>query len=194
MALNYPGPYEVRIYYTVSSRVHIQRLNCQMSLEGDPGDAFDQFVPLQRNGSAVTPLDTHVDNWIAVIKMLYNTANSFDYAELWKYAAESFEATYYSTYDIAVSGGTGGAAVVAGQLISTFRTQEGGTLKINLMETNQAVGVGVGYTGLGTNQKAVVDYVLAPENIWLGRDTSYPFAFNKMFPGQNERLFKKIYR
>lgn len=194
MALNYPGPYQVRIFYTVSSRVHVCALNVQMSVEGVAGDPFSDFIPLQRNGSAVTTLDTHVDNFVTVAKVFLNSGQSFNYAELWKYTPDSFEADFISSYTIGVAGTAGAATKSASQMIWTFRTQEGGSMRVVLMDTVTDAGVTVPYGSMDTNTKALADAITGGTNVWIARDTSYPFNAISMFPGQNEALFKKIYR
>lgn len=77
-----------------------------------------------------------------------------------------------------------------------FRTKEGGTMRITLQEATQAVGSPVAYGDLGAVRQALVDYVelVAEGAYFLGRDTSYPLAFTRMFPGQNEAIFKKRFR
>jgi hypothetical protein len=194
MALNYPGPYQVRIFYSVSSRVHVVALNVQMSVEGSVGDPFSDFIPLQRNGSAVTTLDTHVDNFVTVAKPFINTGQDFDFAELWKYTPDTFEADFISSYTLGVAGTSGSATKNASQLIWTFRTQEGGSMRVVLMDTTYDQAITVPYGSMDTPTKALADDITAGTNVWLARDTSYPFNSIAMFPGSNEALFKKIYR
>lgn len=201
MALNYPGPYEVRIKYTVSatggSIQHVQRLNLNMAEAPTPGLPFEDVRALRRvdDGTpASRALDTMVDEWIALIQTQFNTSVTFDLAELWAYEPESFEASFVSTYAIGVNGTNGAPISVAGQAILTFRTLEGGVLKINLMEPINAAGAKVGMTSAPAGIQAISDYVVSDVNWILARDTSYPFAPMNFAPGQNEAIFKKRFR
>lgn len=193
MTINYPGPYELRIYYTNAPLVHSMRLNVSCSPDPTPGDLFSAINALQRNTNVIA-MSTLTDNWITLIKPLFHTGIVFNYAELWKYTAGTFEAEFISTYDINVQGTSATSPVPAGQQILSFRTIEGGVLKMNFMEASRASGLPVSYPSLTTQEKAVVDAVLAVSNAWKGRDTSFPFAFIRCYPGTNEALFKRRYR
>jgi hypothetical protein len=175
---------------------HSQRLNVDLVAAPDPGDAFST-ISVQQGGAGTIALSTLVDDWVAVIAELFNSgATTIDYAELWKYEPLSFEASFVSAYDIGEAGASATAIQSTGQAIYVFRTSEGGILKINLMESVVPGGYAVGYSVLTASQKAVVDFVLslAGGPPFLGRDTSYPFAFIRLYPGQNEAVYKKRYR
>jgi hypothetical protein len=69
-------------------------------------------------------------------------------------------------------------------------------MRINLMESVQGVSVPKSSGDLNASQAALVNYVIDPltGNYFLGRDTSFPFAFTRMYPGQNEAVFKRRFR
>jgi len=92
--------------------------------------------------------------------------------------------------------GTGGTAqVAAGQYIWVFRTTEGGTMKVSIMEgTPHQPGIKIPYASMSAAAKAISDALTNGTSPWLGRDTSYPFAVTGLFPGQNEALFKRRFR
>lgn len=205
MAINYPGPFELRIEYlpTVGSAqdiTHTQRLN--IDLEGTPaqGDTFGNYNVVDKNGSTGIDLATVVEEYLAVLNAMLHSGTDIGNIELWKYPVyQSFDAVFWSTYTPTANVGTSGtASSPAGQDIFTFRTQEGGIMKINIMEGIIAPGVPRAYASLNANAAALVDYILdgngstysAP---FLARDTSYPFSFIKDYPGQNEALWKKRY-
>lgn len=194
MALNYPGPYELRFYYTISGSFdHVMRLNVKLVTDPDPGDGFDTMTA-DGNGGLDTQLDTWISQLMAVIKPLYGTAATFQYVELWKYTPGTFDAQYISTLDITEAGTSGTPSQAAGQTIFVFRTVEGGVMKMSLMEPAIIPGPSLAFTGMTTPQKNLVTEVLASTSPIQGRDTSAPFAFVKMHPGTNERLFKRKYR
>lgn len=200
MTFNYPGPYELRINYTVTNGTivvpHQQRLNVRCDGSPAPGDLFSTINFLDRSDSSIIA-NTAVDAWVNLIKIRWvaNVANNIVNCELWKYEPESFEGTFISARDIAVAATGTGTTVAAGQELYTFRTQEGGVMKLSFMQSREAVGAPKSYAALNADQKAIVDYVIDSDDaLWLGRDTSYPVAFMRMFPGQNEALFKKVFR
>lgn len=203
MTLNFPGPYEVRINYTTTSSsvalLHTQHLSLDLDIPLPVvGTPFVDIVPKFR----ITPggaynLKTVVDAWVATWKAMISSGggNTIDNAELWKYTPESFDASFVSSYTIAVAGTSGAAIVPAGQAIVTMRTQEGGIFKLSFMETTipQAV------TDTGVISNANLETLVAgieAGNVfpWLARDTSYPISRIAHYPGVNEALFKKRFR
>jgi len=195
MAINFPGPYELRYNYIVSGREHQHRVN--LDLEDPPvvGADFDQSTALTRLGTpSASTLDVDADDYIDLIRDEFNNGVSFTNVELWAYTPLSFESSYVSSLSLALSGTTGTSTKPASQEIYVFRTQEGGIMKLTFLDTIQDFGVARPYPDLSSTQAALVDAVLLSSNWILARDTSYPISFIAMYPGQNEALFKKIYR
>jgi len=134
--------------------------------------------------------------WVALMAPLYKSDANFAYAELWKYTDGTFISNFVSAYDISDIGTSGNNTVLAGQEVYVFRTSEGGIMKVNLMETITNFSFKKTAANLTASQADLVAYVIdtALGNYFMGRDTSYPFAFVAMYPGQNEAIFKKRYR
>lgn len=197
MALNYPGPYEVRIAYTVPiggvTLSHTQRLNCTPDVEPSPGDLFST-IQIERRDAATVDLETAVEQWVDLLIPLMKTDVTFQFAELWKYTALSFESEYVSVFDLSTAGTNGGITQAGGQMIWTFRTLEGGVMKINLMESVSPPALSRNYTAQSAAEKAVVDRITGVANTWLARDTSMPFTHMQLHPGQNEVIWKKRFR
>jgi len=198
MALNFPGPYEARIFYTtvVSSVVltHSLRLSFVVDPpEPEPGELWSNIFMLKRGGTNVE-LDTTIDALIVLLKALYHSSSEFEYAELWKYEDQSFDASFVSAYGLSVVGTSGTATVSAGQNIYSFRTLEGGSMRVNLMESIIPAGGVKGYADCSGAEQALINHFQDATVPWVGRDTSYPFVFTRAFPGQSEALFKKRYR
>lgn len=191
--LNYPGPYEIRLYYVVGGITHSARYNVNLQDIPDPGDAFTTMNLVERGGG-ITPANTAVDAWVVLLKPLFHTGVTFTHAEMWKYEAESYNADFISAYNVNVAGTSASVPVNAAQVVMTFRTVEGGVLKVNLMELSQSEGLPQTYTAMNATYKAIADFVVSVDNWLLGRDTSYPFAFMRMFPGTNEALARRRYR
>lgn len=203
MALNYPGPYEVRIYYTVTigtvALEHTQRLNCECSPNPSPGEPFDDIVVINRGplggGPGFSGLHTAVDAYVALMRPLFHSGSAnIDRAELWRYEEDSFEASFVSAYNIDLAGSSAVAATPAGEVIMTFRTIEGGIMKLAYEEASFAAGASASLGIITGPFAAMRDYVLSSSNWILARDTSYPFAGYRFNPGSNEAIFKKRYR
>lgn len=190
MALNFPGPYEVRIFYTVTTLTHEQRLNVRLNADPVVGTPFNEIEVLLR-GDVVSDLQTEVDDWMTAIRPLFNnTTTIFTHAELWKYVPDSFAADFVSAHTINLPGNIATATQFSSQLIQTFRTTEGGIMKVSFMETIVAPApsvAGIAPGAVGTPQS----FVIAANTPWLARDTSYPFVAIASHPGQNEAVFKK---
>lgn len=200
MATNFPGPYEIRLFYTLSiSTVTIQheaRYNLVLTTPPAPGTLFSAIDALDGN-SVVRALDTWIDAWAALMQPLFsNTAgvSSLDYCELWEYAPASFDATFISTYALGLPGTTAAAAVAAAQNMIVFRTSNGGVMKLNFMETVIGPGAPDTLPFLNAPLDAIADYVVAGTSLWRGRDDGIPFACIALYPGTNEAIFKKRFR
>jgi hypothetical protein len=194
MATNYPGPYELRIFYTVNALTHTMRLNTTALANPTPGTPFAD-IDIDDDLLGSEDLETATDDLVLLLKVLLASSNStIDYAELWKYEAESFESSFVSSYDLAVAGTSGSTYNPAGQAQFVFRTYEGGIMKVNVMES--ILGSGVKDTGTLVNSaaEAFKNSFITGANRWIGRDTSAPFSFIALYPGQSEALFKKRYR
>jgi hypothetical protein len=192
--INYPGPYGLRFFYTTTHGNHKLELNVEV--DGDPAPGTGPAsIDLVQKDSSLDSMANVVDALFDLFKVFYPSAdNTWDRAELWKYQADSFNADYIATADIADDGTSGSPSVAAGEAIYSFRTSEGGVMKVVFEETTQPAGVTQSYADLGTAPKAFVDYVLSNDSVPLGRDTSRPISFLHLNIGQNERWFKKIYR
>lgn len=200
MALNFPGPYEIRIKYTVTASAialnHTQRLSCAVSGD-DPtvGTPFSGITVGRRTGGAVA-LNTAIDAYVALMKVFYagSGASTIVSAELWKYISGTFDASFVSSYTINVNGTSGSGVQIANQSIVTMRTTNGGVFKLSYMETVIPFAVIDAGTITNAGLEAMVADIEAGNQPWLGRDDGFPISRIAHYPGQNEALFKKRYR
>jgi len=199
MAINYPGPYELRFFYSVDGDpggVLTHQFRFSVELDGDPapGDGFNTIQIFLSGGSTIG-LQTACLAVVNVIEDLYNSTDAtFDYVELWKYAAGSFDADYVSTYAIGTAGTSALDTVPCSESIFTFRSTNGGLFKLVLLDNVGTPNVPASYADLNSINQDIVDYfaddTLSPA---VARDGGRPFAFMRLFPGQNEALFKQRY-
>lgn len=201
--LNYPGPYQVRMFYSTTptgfpTLQHQARYNIDLTPSGAiaPGTLFSA-ISIKRRDAVAETLQAYVDRWVVLVKAMMATAanNTIDYAELWYYDPGTFNAAFVSAYAINVAGTNAGTATGAAEKIMTFRTIQGGTMRLHFEEMAASSG-GAPDTppfALGPDD-AIQVMVSGVTNAWLGADTSYPFATIALYPGQNEALFKKRFR
>jgi hypothetical protein len=194
---NYPGPWEIRIAYTTNfgsgDKDHTMRVSVDVDSDPGPGSAFADYDLKSRAGLYYTAA-SFVDALVTVVKELYPAAASFNSAELWKYASGTFNAAFQSAYTIGVAGVNGASSHLHGQGILTFRSQNGGSARLNLMEPVLTPGPTLQYPTSTTIIDDVFDFITASQSPVLARDGGYLFAPLNWLPGRNERLFKKDYR
>jgi len=184
----------MKVFYTVQSREHVMQLNCQPQTAPDVGDAMNTINLLGRNGIAYLAT-TVIGQLMTVTEPLYNAAQAtFLRAELWRFEPGTFDATYISTEDISDPGLSASATVTAAEQVFTFRSQEGGVMRVHLLESTEQPSSSQGYAAMSALNQAFVTHFTRPENVWMARDTSYPIAFLRHHPGINEAVFKKVYR
>lgn len=200
MAENFPGPYELRIKYTTtpvaaSAIQHTQRLNIELVEPAAQGQLFSAYTVITGTGGNIA-LNTLVDAWVALLRptISSNAGNTIDFVELWKYTPLSYDADFWSVYSVNLAGTHASAATPAGQNILTFRTQEGGTMKLYIMESPISGSAIDPPPFQNAALDAIAAYVATTPRPFLGRDTSRPFTVNQHFPSQNEALFRKRYR
>jgi hypothetical protein len=194
MTTNYPGPYQVRLFYQANGHAHEARYNCDLDVDLGPGQTFADYEVLLRGGLKGT-LQGRVDAWVDLIKVLFNSANSsFTYAELWKYVPGTNQAQFYSAYQIGVAGTSASGAAAYSQAILSFISQEGGALFIQFMESILTQNVTDNYPFAVAAVNDIADFVASDDNWIMAKDTSYPIAPRNYNCGQNEALWKKFNR
>lgn len=193
MASNFPGPYEIEISYTVDGDQHKQRLNVDVS--GTPAVGADPTtVDLLRRSGLTCTLDVAVTEWIDLLKVRFATTASFDAYILWSYTPLTTDRSYVTSGTIGTAGTAVAASTIAHQETYTFRTFEGGIMRLVMLESTATSLVRIPYASAVTSAKAIFDYVTASTNWVLARDTSYPISSLNLTGGQNEAVFRKRYR
>ena len=191
MATNYPGPYELRYNYRVESINHQQRFNLDLVTTPIVGQLFGTINCASHDTTTNPLLSVLVGLYKELWADVYITTESnLVSCELWKYEPETFDATFISIYAIARDGDVAGTTPLASQAIMTFRTAEGNSMRATFMESgiSPAPTVVPPYPAAWL---ALANHFLSATTPYLGRDTSRPAANVALYPGQNERTFKK---
>jgi hypothetical protein len=170
-------------------------VNVNVAGSPSPGAEFDT-IDILNGESSSSDLETEVLAWISLLQAVYTDDTSFYVAELWKYDPGTFDATFWSARTLTFSGDNVNPAIESGQAIFTFRSQEGGTMKVKLLESAISGQDPRATAELSEAEANLAAYVINPllGQFFLARDTSYPFAFVRLFPGQDEATFKRRHR
>lgn len=200
MVQNFPGPYELRVEYTTkiggTPLIHTQRLNVDLTAVPTPGDDFTN-INLKTRGGILTPdLATGVENWLGLIDARFNISTDFGIVELWAYVPLTFDATFISAYSPTIVAGTDAvnSTIVAAQEVYTFRTVEGGVMRLTWIETTSLPTQPESFPTGTASINAIEQFIIGASNWVLARDTSYPFASMRFLGGQNEKTFRQRFR
>lgn len=189
-----PGPHSLDIPYSVQTREHVMRLNC--SLSGNPGANEDwEDYAFHGKGGIVG----NVSEWVAtfvplLLPFFSDTDADIHRAELWEYSLDGFTRTFLQATTLGLAGTSGGSTVPASQAIWTFRSTVKNTARLVLMETTTPAGPKYAPGGLPGSWEDVAVELTAAGSLAMARDNGYFGTLLGAFPGQNERLFKRIYR
>lgn len=195
MAVNFPGPYEVRIFYDTQLTYgrHVLRMSCNLESDPDPAEDFANIAVLNWDLSALS-LQAATDAFVTLVKPLLGVGTDIYLYELWKYQAGTFDADFVSAGTSSAAGALGGTAQAAAQTIITFRTAGGSIMKVNIMESNNAPGPDQSFPTGSATLNSLAAYLVGQSHPWVARDGTRPIAAKGYFPGQNEALWKKYNR
>lgn len=195
--VNYPGPYELRLFYTWTygglTYNSVFRHSLDMQTPADPGDPFEDWLCQSRTGD-LPYLDVWTDALVALIKVFYHTSSNFGHAELWEFDPGTYNAHFLSTYTVGVAGTSATATKRASQMILTLRAQNGGSCRLTLGGVVLDVNVTDPYPFANTDANNLADFCVGPDSPLIARDGSYAFSPLNYMVGENERYFKKLYR
>jgi hypothetical protein len=202
MPANFPGPGELRIFYTVtvSGQVfaHVHRLSFfPAGTSWVPGSAFGDLSVTRKDGSP-TSLIVWTTTYLTHIRNQLHTSVDITHMEAWLYEPNSFDSQFISAEPLGVNGANASPAQPASQTIVTLRTDQGGITKLDLRTTSRAPGPAQGFP---TSVAAINDwanYVAQPFNpsnrVVIGRDNGYAFVPVRYLPGQNEKAWRRLNR
>lgn len=196
MVSNFPGPYQLDMHYETQAGgvtlEHIAKYNVDVAGSPAPGIDFSE-IEFVTKGAGLVFGAVAAQAWADLVSDLFAVSTTITYFELWSVAPESFDRTYISTLESGTAGLRAQNTSVAAQSILTFRSQEGGSMRLNFMETIYGQDVPVAQPTSIPEVDAVGSFVVSDNNWLLARDTSYPIARVRWLPGQNEKLARTRY-
>lgn len=195
--VNYPGPWQLRLHYnTVQSGVttlSTMALSCDVDTPPDPGSDPGDYDMKSRQGLFYN-FDSWVDALVALLRPLFNTTANFTDAELWKYQTGTYNADFQTSKSIGLAGTSATATQPYSQGIITFRSQNGGSARVNLMQSSFQSNVTDTYPFTPTGINDLADEIVDLHSPVLARDGGYLFSPLNWLVGQNERMFKRVQR
>lgn len=196
---NFPGPYELEFVINMGgvtpARVHALRIN--VAVVGTPvSGALLSSVTLQTAGGGTKTAQAAADQFWSFIRLKYAATVTCTEVRLWKYIPNTFAKDFISAGAVANNAGASGGVVNAQQETLSFRTANGSVLKIVILEGNLAGDTITTLTPVAAGNQAqrIAFYIMSADNVALGRDDGYPVAAMRQALGQNERIWRKIFR
>jgi len=195
---NFPGPYELRLFYATNEPIniasHVMRLSLRLAADPSPGTNFDSIQTLNKAGSPGNFLFADLTDLLTVFRPFYVPAVDIVRAELWRYPPQSFDALFVSAQALGLPGTGTGTTQIASQLIFTFRTSLGGIMKVDLRGTTVTPREKLSFPTAFAAFNNLAGYFLLPATPFIGRDNGVPIATLYALAGQNERAWKRVYR
>lgn len=193
MALNYPGPYQLRYEYSWNGLTHKGAINMDCLNSPIVGDLFTD-ITIQLKDGTNKQLSLVSVEYGTVFASLLNNTQAISGFEFWEYTPNTFDAKFISADPLTISGTGGTSPTDAWQTTYSFRSAEGGTAFITTLETSFTYKTQKNYVSLGVAEQALVDYVIATDSPVLARDTSYLYSFIRAGGGTNEKVYRKRFR
>jgi hypothetical protein len=196
---NFPGPYEIEFQlagWTPPTREHLLRFSVVALGNPVPG-SLPSVIDIQKTGGTSAKLDAVANQIWSFYRQAYNTSVTVVGYTLWRYVTGTLAKDFIASGTVSTPAGTSAATIVtAGQVTLTFRAAGGGIMKSVLIESSQP---GDTRTTLipnaaGTPVQRIAAYHLSADNVALARDDTYPIAALRDNRGQNEKIWRKVFR
>lgn len=198
MPVNLPGPYELEFDltgWTSPNRTHKIRFN--VIAVGNPAvGTLPTAITMQKLGGGTGTLASTANQIWEYLRLFWATSISASGYTLWKYVPGTYAKDFITAGTLtnpaaSASGGTPGH-----QLTMTFRSGNGGIAKVVLLETNQSgnTRVTLSPNPAGTPPQRLAAYLLSVDSIVIGRDDAFLVSALRDARGENEALFRLLFR
>lgn len=187
MANNSDAPGFVLLQYQRGTFIHKAKLHVNPDGVYTPGDTP---TLVQRDTSTIV-WTTAVDDFINVIKGIFNTAVDFTLAEYWQKPNPADDPVFIQSHAPGLSGTVATATSVASQAIWTFRTFAGGIKRLYLMESVNTPNQFISAPFAAGTVKTISDYMVAATGWIVGKDNSYPYVPLRYLTKTNDALLDK---
>lgn len=179
----YPG--FVKLFYTSAASLHTQTLPCKPFVA-----VGGEWWLESKAGGAGNSWKIFVDNYAAVMRTFFPAVSTITFAELWTLATPTAVPVFQDTHQLNVVGTNGTAVVPMSQIVTTFRTQAGGRLKIQYMDVsfNPNAEIQPPFTGA---LLALSNYLTQGTGWVCGRNGGFPIQAIRALTKTNDHLRKK---
>lgn len=187
---NYPGPYEMEFSYEVDSIIHKTRHNMDVTSEPNLGDPFNNISLLTKSGGTINA-DTFAIAFFDVWKLLYPADTTMVEATLWKYEVGTHAKDFISTYPIGQVGQAASAWTSMQQAIWTFRSNQGGIMRVDLLESISGGYDQRTYSEMTATEQLMADLITGSTSPVMARDNGYAFSVLRLHYSKNNALERK---
>jgi hypothetical protein len=195
---NLPGPYEIEFTltgWTAPAREHVFRVN--VAAVGSPAvGALPTAIDIQKMGGSTAKLNIVANQIWEFLRLFNNASITCSGYQLWKYVPGTLGKDFISTGAVTNPACNDAGGVNAAQLTQTYRSANGGILKVVMLESNQAGDARVTLVpnAAGTPSQKLAAYIMSADNVFLARDDAYPVNPLRDSRGQNEKIWRLINR
>jgi len=197
MANSKIGNYQVEFLvtgYTAPVRIHTHSIYVAPLTAPESGTPVAD-IDVQLKGGGSNDLQSAADEYCSFLVNMYPSTLNLEAFTLWKYVTENVRDFVAAGTAVPATTGSGGVAI-AQQKTLTYRTAGGSILKQLIIEGNVS---GDNKTTLVPNATGgatvrMAAYVLSSASPVIGIDNTFPVAALFDSNGQNERVWRKVYR
>lgn len=153
-------------------------------------------VTLMKKGGSTASLQAVADQAWSYFRLLYATSVNASSFSLWYWPTNTAR-DFITGGSLATPAGNGGGTISAAyQVTLSFRHALSGIGKLVFLETNTA---GSTLTALvpnaaGTPTQRIAAYIMSADSPMVALDNSFPISPLRQGLGENEAIFRKIYR
>ena len=195
---NYPGPYEIEFTltgWTAPAREHVFRVNVA-ALGSPAAGTLPTAIDIQKMGGSTAKLNVVANQIWEFLRLFNNTSILCSGYQLWKYVPGTLGKDFIATGTVTNPACSAAGGVAAMQLTQTYRSANGGILKIVVLESNQTGDARITLVpnAAGNASQRLAAYVMSADNVFLARDDAYPVNPLRDSRGQNEKIWRLINR
>lgn len=141
--------------------------------------------------ASTTPISTAISSMFELIKVFFPAAVHFGLAEVHNVDETTGEDQFLFAWNVNKVGTAGGAAVVAGQTVFSFKTSLGSAYKLYLMESVTPVNLRILPPYADAPNLNLSDYIVGSSSVVYGRQNAYPFVPVSLVSKTNDKLRKQ---
>jgi hypothetical protein len=152
-------------------------------------------VTIQKLGGSTASLQAVADQAWSFFRLAYVTTVQAVSFSLWKFATETAR-DFVTAGALTTPAGAAGVTTIAGQTTLTFRHALGGIGKIVLLESNLSGDTRTALVpnGAGTPAQRIAAYIMSADSPMIALDNSFPVSPLRDSRGQNEAIWRMVYR